>query len=70
MMMMFYNISCTTLQKMPTLLHDVDVPTKKATFAMGCFWAPDSLFGVRNGVIRTRVGFAGGTTENPTYHSM
>lgn len=37
---------------------------------MACFWAPDSLFGVQNGVIRTRVGFAGGTTENPTYHSI
>lgn len=51
-------------------MHDIDVPTKKATFAMGCFWAPDSLFGVQNGVIRTRVGFAGGTTENATYHSI
>jgi peptide-methionine (S)-S-oxide reductase len=55
---------------MPSLLHDIDVPTKKATFSMGCFWAPDSLFGVQKGVIRTRVGFAGGTTENPSYHSM
>jgi len=55
---------------MPTLLHDIDVPTKKATFAMACFWAPDSLFGVQNGVIRTRVGFAGGTTENPAYRSI
>ena len=70
MTIMFYNSRCNTLQRMPTLLHDIDVPTKKATFAMGCFWAPDSLFGVQNGVSRTRVGFAGGTTENATYHSM
>jgi len=70
MTIMFYNSEYNTLQRMLTLLHDIDIPTKKATFAMACFWAPDSLFGVQNGVIRTRVGFAGGTTENPTYHSI
>ena len=53
-----------------SLLHDVDVPTKKATFAMACFWAPDSLFGTTQGVIRTRVGYAGGTKEGPTYRSL
>ncbi|KAI8426111.1 hypothetical protein MSG28_005068 [Choristoneura fumiferana] len=36
------------------LLHDVDIPTKKATFGMGCFWSNDSLFGATLGVIRTR----------------
>jgi peptide-methionine (S)-S-oxide reductase len=44
--------------------------TETATFALGCFWAPDSLFGSLDGVIRTRVGYAGGTRENPTYHSL
>lgn len=67
---MFYNVSFCTLQNMLSLLHDIDVPTKKATFSMACFWAPDSLFGVQKGVIRTRVGYAGGTAENPTYRSM
>ena len=43
--------------------------TKTATFALGCFWAPDSIFGSLDGVVRTRVGYAGGTTENPTYHN-
>ncbi|XP_023711728.1 peptide methionine sulfoxide reductase isoform X2 [Cryptotermes secundus] len=57
-------------ENMPSLLHDIDVPTKKATFSMACFWAPDSLFGAQKGVIRTRVGFAGGTTKNPSYHSI
>ena len=70
MTIMFYNRDCNTLQRMTTLLHDIDVPTKKASFAMNCFWEPDSFFGVQNGVIRTRVGYAGGTTENPTYRSM
>ncbi len=38
-----------------------------ATFSMGCFWGPDSRFGHLPGVIRTRVGYAGGTTPDPTY---
>lgn len=37
---------------------------------MGCFWGCDSLFGVMPGVIRTRVGYTGGTTLNPTYKNM
>lgn len=41
--------------------------TKTATLAMGCFWSPDALFGSLEGVARTRGGYAGGTTENPTY---
>ncbi|XP_039755354.1 peptide methionine sulfoxide reductase [Pararge aegeria] len=53
-----------------TLLHDVDIPTKKATFGMGCFWSNDSLFGATLGIIRTRVGYAGGTTKNPHYRNI
>lgn len=41
-----------------------------ATFALGCFWGPDSRFGSIPGVVRTRVGYAGGTKQNPTYHSL
>ena len=44
--------------------------TETATFALGCFWGPDSLFGSLDGVIRTRVGYAGGTTPSPTYHNL
>ena len=44
--------------------------TETATFALGCFWAPDSIFGSLDGVVRTRVGYAGGTTESPTYHNL
>lgn len=43
---------------------------EKATFAMGCFWAPDGLFGCTTGVVRTRVGYTGGTKENPTYRNL
>ena len=44
--------------------------TETATFALGCFWCPDAQFGILPGVVRTRVGYAGGTTENPTYHDL
>lgn len=41
-----------------------------ATFGMGCFWSPDARFGAMSGVIRTRTGFAGGTTASPSYRKM
>ncbi|GHA64797.1 hypothetical protein GCM10007389_16920 [Pontibacter akesuensis] len=37
---------------------------------MGCFWSPDALFGSIAGVVRTRVGYAGGTTPDPTYWAL
>jgi len=40
------------------------------TLGMGCFWSPEALFGSLPGVVRTRVGYAGGTTEQPTYREM
>ncbi len=40
------------------------------TLGMGCFWGPEALFGALHGVIRTRVGYAGGTTDRPTYREM
>lgn len=44
--------------------------TETATFALGCFWCPDAQFGILPGVVRTRVGYAGGTTDHPTYHDL
>lgn len=41
-----------------------------ATFAMGCFWAPDGRFGSTPGVVRTRVGYTGGTRPDPTYKAL
>jgi len=41
-----------------------------ATFAMGWFWGPDALFGAAEGVLRTRVGYAGGSRKNPTYYTI
>ncbi|ADD03936.1 peptide methionine sulfoxide reductase MsrA (S-form specific) [Natrialba magadii ATCC 43099] len=44
--------------------------TQTATFGMGCFWGPDARFGAMEGVVRTRVGYAGGTEPNPSYYSL
>jgi len=44
--------------------------TETATFALGCFWGPEAQFGALEGVVRTRVGYAGGTKRNPTYHAL
>lgn len=49
-------------------MEDVEIET--ATFALGCFWGPDASFGALEGVVRTRVGYAGGTTENPSYKNI
>ncbi|XP_075225174.1 methionine sulfoxide reductase A [Lycorma delicatula] len=59
-----------TEQKMSNYLHNIDVPVKKATFGMACFWAPDALFGTTVGVVRTRVGYTGGKKKNPTYRDL
>lgn len=51
---------------------DVSLPKEIETLtcAMGCFWGPDCRFGAMDGVIKTRVGYAGGTTPDPTYHNI
>src|SRR6266567_2404842 len=42
-------------------------PTKTAIFAGGCFWCIQPAFDKANGVIKTVVGYSGGTEANPTY---
>jgi methionine-S-sulfoxide reductase len=43
----------------------------RATFALGCFWCPDAQFGALPGVIRTCVGYCGGTRPvSPTYKNI
>ena len=41
-----------------------------ATFAANWFWGPDARFGAEKGILRTRVGYTGGKTRWPTYHSL
>lgn len=41
-----------------------------AYLALGCFWGPDEFFSGLTGVVSTEVGYAGGTTNDPTYYSL
>ena len=41
-----------------------------AVFGMGCFWGAERKFWVAPGVVTTAVGYAGGTTPNPTYKEV
>jgi methionine-S-sulfoxide reductase len=44
--------------------------TQTAVFGMGCFWGAERLFWSLNGVSETAVGYAGGTTTNPSYKEV
>ena len=54
----------------PSLDIMADVETKTATFSMSWFWFPEAQFGCADGVVRTKVGYTGGSKPFPTYYSL
>jgi peptide-methionine (S)-S-oxide reductase len=47
----------------------LDYETETAVLAGGCFWGMEDLLRKREGVLKTRVGYTGGTNEYPTYRN-
>ena len=43
---------------------------RQAVFGMGCFWGAERRFWQTPGVFSTAVGYAGGSTPNPTYEEV
>lgn len=43
---------------------------EQAVFGMGCFWGAERKFWQAPGVFTTAVGYAGGTTPEPTYEDV
>lgn len=43
---------------------------EQAVFGLGCFWGAERRFWETAGVFSTAVGYAGGSTPNPTYQEV
>ncbi|CAG9535030.1 unnamed protein product [Cercopithifilaria johnstoni] len=46
------------------------ISLQKAYLGMQCFWGAESTFAKLDGVLATRVGYAGGTTATPNYRNI
>jgi peptide-methionine (S)-S-oxide reductase len=54
----------------PLVTDEVPEGYDVALFGLGCFWGAEEIFWQIPGVWSTSVGYAGGTTPNPTYDEV
>ena len=56
----------------PLVTDESDIPEgfAVAVFGLGCFWGAEEVFWKTPGVWSTSVGYAGGTTPNPSYEEV
>src|SRR5436189_4320808 len=59
--------ACLAIAIDPSPAQDSSAATKVAIFAGGCFWCIQPAFDKAPGVIKTTVGYCGGTEPSPTY---
>ncbi|MDD5083392.1 MAG: peptide-methionine (R)-S-oxide reductase MsrB [Candidatus Moranbacteria bacterium] len=60
------NQSSSNITPMPSTTTE---GTKTALFAGGCFWCVEADFEKLSGIVNVVSGYAGGSTENPTYEN-
>ncbi len=48
----------------------IKIKIESAYFGAGCFWCTEAAFQQIKGVISVMPGYAGGTTDNPTYEKV
>ena len=64
---LFFAIAVAVLVDLSRGQNSPSSATKTAIFAGGCFWCIQPAFDKATGVIKTVVGYSGGTEPNPTY---
>jgi peptide-methionine (S)-S-oxide reductase len=74
---LIFFIACTAqaaAPKVPSAATDVSLADKpgeqKAVFAGGCFWGTQAVFQRLKGIVRTTVGYAGGSANTATYDQV
>ncbi|MFC7494485.1 MULTISPECIES: peptide-methionine (S)-S-oxide reductase MsrA [unclassified Nocardioides] len=54
----------------PVVTDEIPEGFEVALFGLGCFWGAEEIYWQRDGVWSTSVGYAGGTTPNPSYEEV